>query len=160
MRLLPQSFPKEFQQCCVTSICIVSLRFSGCSLPINASVQNWPGSLFSSAYRWDFSFPSPPLEASCSRVPTMLWVPPVWQPLLLRCVSRCFFLCMLESLGIAMATFCGQNYGAGKPERIWTGVKAASLMMIVYVAAVAIILSGDSQRSLSCCLSILLRLRL
>ena len=71
--------PKEFQQCCVTSICIVSLRFSGCSLPINASVQNWPGSLFSSAYRWGFSFPSPPLEASCSRVPTMLWVPPVWR---------------------------------------------------------------------------------
>lgn len=53
---------------------------------------------------------------------------------------KMFFLCMLESLGIAMATFCGQNYGAGKPERIWTGVKAASLMMIVYVAAVAIIL--------------------
>ena len=43
---------------------------------------------------------------------------------------KMFFLCMLESLGIAMATFCGQNYGAGKPERIWTGVKAASLMMI------------------------------
>ena len=39
---------------------------------------------------------------------------------------KMFFLCMLESLGIAMATFCGQNYGAGKPERIWTGVKAAS----------------------------------
>ncbi|WP_418307224.1 MATE family efflux transporter [Phocaeicola coprophilus] len=57
-----------------------------------------------------------------------------------------FFLCMLESLGIAMATFCGQNYGAGKPERIWTGVKAASLMMIVYVAAVAIILWGFSEK--------------
>ncbi len=25
---------------------------------------------------------------------------------------KMFFLCMLESLGIAMATFCGQNYGA------------------------------------------------
>ena len=72
---------------------------------------------------------------------------------------KMFFLCMLESLGIAMATFCGQNYGAGKPERIWTGVKAASLMMIVYVAAVAIILWGF-QRSLSCCLSILPRPRL
>ena len=52
---------------------------------------------------------------------------------------KMFFLCMLESLGIAMATFCGQNYGAGKPERIWTGVKAASLMMIVYLEAVEII---------------------
>ena len=59
---------------------------------------------------------------------------------------KMFFLCMLESLGIAMATFCGQNYGAGKPERIWTGVKAASLMMIVYVAAVAIILWGFSEK--------------
>lgn len=59
---------------------------------------------------------------------------------------KMFFLCMLESLEIAMATFCGQNYGAGKPERIWTGVKAASLMMIVYVAAVAIILWGFSEK--------------
>ena len=59
---------------------------------------------------------------------------------------KMFFLCMLESLGIAMATFCGQSYGAGKPERIWTGVKAASLMMIVYVAAVAIILWGFSEK--------------
>lgn len=59
---------------------------------------------------------------------------------------KMFFLCMLESLGIAMATFCGQNYGAGKPERIWTGVKAASLMMIVYVAAVAIILWGFLEK--------------
>lgn len=59
---------------------------------------------------------------------------------------KMFFLCMLESLGIAMATFCGQNYGAGKPERIWTGVKAASLMMIVYVAAVAVILWGFSEK--------------
>lgn len=59
---------------------------------------------------------------------------------------KMFFLCMLESLGIAMATFCGQNYGAGKSERIWTGVKAASLMMIVYVAAVAIILWGFSEK--------------
>lgn len=59
---------------------------------------------------------------------------------------KMFFLCMLDSLGIAMATFCGQNYGAGKPERIWTGVKAASLMMIVYVAAVAIILWGFSEK--------------
>ena len=31
-----------------------------------------------------------PMGLQFSRVPTMLWVPPVWQPLLLRCVSRCF----------------------------------------------------------------------
>lgn len=44
------------------------------------------------------------------------------------------FLCALESLGIAMATYTGQNYGAGKPERIWMGVKASALMMIIYCA--------------------------
>lgn len=35
---------------------------------------------------------------------------------------------------MAMATYSGQNYGAGKPERIWMGVKASALMMIVYWA--------------------------
>lgn len=44
------------------------------------------------------------------------------------------FLCALESLGMAMATYSGQNYGAGKPERIWMGVKASALMMIIYWA--------------------------
>lgn len=44
------------------------------------------------------------------------------------------FLCALESLGMAMATYSGQNYGAGKPERIWQGVKASALMMIIYWA--------------------------
>lgn len=45
---------------------------------------------------------------------------------------KMFFMCPLESLGIAMATYTGQNYGAGKPERIWMGVKASALMMIIY----------------------------
>lgn len=53
---------------------------------------------------------------------------------------KMFFLCPLESLGMAMATFCGQNYGAGLPRRIGQGVKAASMMMMAYVAAVAILL--------------------
>lgn len=44
------------------------------------------------------------------------------------------FLCALESLGMAMATYSGQNYGAGKPERIWSGVKASALMMMIYWA--------------------------
>lgn len=47
---------------------------------------------------------------------------------------KMFFMCPFESLGIAMATFAGQNYGAGKPERIWQGVKASTLMMITYWA--------------------------
>ena len=48
---------------------------------------------------------------------------------------KMFFLCPLESLGMAMATYCGQNYGAGKPERIWSGIKASFLLMGVYVVA-------------------------
>ena len=47
---------------------------------------------------------------------------------------KMFFMCPFESLGMAMATYSGQNYGAGKPERIWMGVKASALMMIVYWA--------------------------
>lgn len=48
---------------------------------------------------------------------------------------KMFFLCPLESLGMAMATYCGQNYGAGKTERIWSGIKASFLLMGVYVVA-------------------------
>lgn len=47
---------------------------------------------------------------------------------------KMFCMCPLESLGIAMATYSGQNYGAGKPERIWQGIKASTLMMLVYCA--------------------------
>ena len=47
---------------------------------------------------------------------------------------KMFFMCPFESLGMAMATYSGQNYGAGKPERIWQGVKASTLMMITYWA--------------------------
>ena len=39
-----------------------------------------------------------------------------------------------ESLGRAMATYSGQNYGAGKPERIAMGIKSASYMMLIYAA--------------------------
>lgn len=59
---------------------------------------------------------------------------------------KMFFLCMLESLGIAMATYCGQNYGAGKPLRIWQGVKVASGMMVVYVLFVNLILWTSSEK--------------
>lgn len=45
---------------------------------------------------------------------------------------KMFFMCPFESLGIAMATFAGQNYGAGKPKRIWQGVKSSALMMMIY----------------------------
>ena len=53
---------------------------------------------------------------------------------------KMFFICPFESLGIAMATYCGQNYGAGKPGRIWKGIKCSSGMMMVYAMATFILL--------------------
>lgn len=38
----------------------------------------------------------------------------------------------MESLGIAMATFCGQNLGAGKIDRVRRGVHQAIGMVIIY----------------------------
>lgn len=58
---------------------------------------------------------------------------------------KMFFLCMLESLGMAMATYSGQNYGAGKPERIWQGVKSAIKMVFVYCIFVNLILWNFSE---------------
>ena len=36
------------------------------------------------------------------------------------------------AMGQTMATYGGQNYGAGKPERVWQGVKASPLMVTIY----------------------------
>ena len=53
---------------------------------------------------------------------------------------KMFFMCAFESLGIAMATYCGQNYGAGKPERILQGIKISAGMMLAYAAVTWVIL--------------------
>lgn len=53
---------------------------------------------------------------------------------------KMFVMCPLDSLGMAMATYSGQNYGAGKPDRIWAGIKSAALMMVVYSLAVALVI--------------------
>ena len=55
------------------------------------------------------------------------------------------FTCVLENIGVAMATYCGQNYGAGKPERILQGIKVSSLMMLTYAAATWMILMLGSR---------------
>ena len=59
---------------------------------------------------------------------------------------KMFFICAFESLGIAMATYTGQNYGAGKPERIWQGIKASSLMMMIYAVFTFTILILTSDK--------------
>ena len=53
---------------------------------------------------------------------------------------KMFFMCPFESLGMAMATYAGQNYGAGRPHRVWLGVKAATKMMLTYWAFVFVLL--------------------
>lgn len=45
---------------------------------------------------------------------------------------KMLFMCVLESLGIAMTTFCGQNLGAGKTERVMDGIKAGMLLIGIY----------------------------
>lgn len=58
---------------------------------------------------------------------------------------KMFFICPFESLGMAMATYSGQNYGAGKPERVWMGVKASALMMMVYWAFTCCVLMPGAE---------------
>lgn len=42
------------------------------------------------------------------------------------------FTCVFENIGVAMATYCGQNIGAQKVQRIALGVKSAVKIMVVY----------------------------
>ena len=46
-----------------------------------------------------------------------------------------FFCCPFDALGGTMATFAGQNIGAGKPERIKKGAGSATVLGAVYSAA-------------------------
>lgn len=58
---------------------------------------------------------------------------------------KMFFMCPFESLGIAMATYSGQNYGAGKPRRVWAGVKASTGMMLAYWVFTFCVLMTSSE---------------
>ena len=42
------------------------------------------------------------------------------------------FTCVFDNIGVAMATYCGQNLGARKMARISKGVKDAICLMLVY----------------------------
>lgn len=70
----------------------------------------------------------------------MHWVLLVWLAFTAAMRIKMFCMCPLESLGIAMATYSGQNYGAGKPKRIWLGIKASVLMMVVYCGFMFVVL--------------------
>lgn len=50
------------------------------------------------------------------------------------------FTCVFENIGVAMATYCGQNIGARKLDRVKLGVFAATKIMLVYVAISALLI--------------------
>ena len=51
-----------------------------------------------------------------------------------------FFCCPFDALGGTMATYAGQNVGAKKLDRIWDGLKAASMIGIAYSLIAFVIL--------------------
>lgn len=50
------------------------------------------------------------------------------------------FTCIYDALSSTMATFAGQNLGAGKPDRIHAGLKAASVIGSVYSITATVVL--------------------
>ena len=42
------------------------------------------------------------------------------------------FTCVFENIGVAMATYCGQNLGARRMDRVTRGVKDAITLMLIY----------------------------
>lgn len=50
------------------------------------------------------------------------------------------FTCVFENIGVAMATYCGQNIGARKLERVALGIRSAIKIMLVYFAATLLLI--------------------
>lgn len=50
------------------------------------------------------------------------------------------FYCPFESIGMAMATYCGQNFGAGDIRRILSGIKSATVLMLIFAICANVIL--------------------
>ena len=51
----------------------------------------------------------------------------------------CFFTCVFDALATAMATWCGQHTGAGKLSRIPEGLRAVSMIGVLYCIAVLLL---------------------
>lgn len=58
---------------------------------------------------------------------------------------KMFVISPFESLGMAMATYTGHNYGAVKPERIWQGIKVATVLMLGYALFAFVVLMAGSD---------------
>ena len=55
------------------------------------------------------------------------------------------FTTVFENLGVAMATYCGQNLGARKLERISSGIRSAFFMMMAYFLFTVVIIQMLSE---------------
>ena len=51
-----------------------------------------------------------------------------------------FFCCPFDAMGSTMATYSGQNIGAGKPDRVTKGMLSCSVMGLIYSAVACIVL--------------------
>ena len=51
-----------------------------------------------------------------------------------------FFCCPFDAMGSTMATYAGQNIGAGEPDRVTKGMLSCSFMGLIYSVAACIVL--------------------
>ena len=51
-----------------------------------------------------------------------------------------FMMCPFDALGSTMATYGGQNVGAGKYDRLASGMKSATILAAVYSAAILVVI--------------------
>lgn len=64
----------------------------------------------------------------------------------LRHVKRlCIVGLPMESVGMAMATYAGQNFGAGKMKRIREGIRDGLLIQIIYCAVIWVVLLAAAK---------------
>lgn len=50
------------------------------------------------------------------------------------------FICVFDNIGVSMATYCGQNIGAEKTERIQLGIRSALMITAVYFVLTVIVI--------------------
>jgi len=50
------------------------------------------------------------------------------------------FTCVFENIGVAMATYCGQNYGARRLKRVGQGLQSAIIISLCYFVIAAVLI--------------------
>lgn len=55
------------------------------------------------------------------------------------------FTCVFENIGVAMATYCGQNIGAHRLDRITLGIRSAIKIMLVYFLLTMLVIMPFSE---------------